>query len=181
MLSTNSVSEKGGDIQTYACYHTLTWFHMQHKLLTAPCLPPKQEAMPYLLTIASSCPLTSCDLMTQLTSFLHLRISTRSLTSVMSGLDGLMSMMISTWKALNVENKGNVSQRARNFQLSTFFQSIIFPVSGQLIKMLEVIPDSTTCAKQTVKPHMLKQFYITMETKCFFRLIITAHQLSLHI
>lgn len=140
--------------------------YITHRLLTALCLL-QNKVMLYLLTITSSFPLMSCDLMTQLTDFLHLRISTRSLTSVVSGRDGLMSMMISTWKALHVENKGRVSQHARNFQLSTFFQSIMFPVSGQLIKTLEVIPDGTTCAKQTVKPHMLKQFYVTMETKYF--------------
>jgi len=55
------------------------------------------------------------------------------------------------WK---IERK--LDQNARNFQLSTFFQSIMFPLSGQLIKMLEIIPGNTTCAKQIVIPHMLK-------------------------
>lgn len=75
-----------------------------------------------------------------------------------------MSTIISTWRALYVENR-KLEQNARNFQLSTFFQSIMFPLSGQLIKMLDIIPGNTACAKQIVIPHTLKSFCITIEKK----------------
>lgn len=60
------------------------------------------------LTTTFRLPLTSKDLITQLTDFLHFKIKMRFLTTSGSFREGLMSIMISTWKALRVENKGRV-------------------------------------------------------------------------
>lgn len=57
------------------------------------------------LTMTFRLPLTSKDLITQLTSFLHFRMRMRSLTTSGPSRAGCMSMTISTWRGLCVENK----------------------------------------------------------------------------
>lgn len=69
------------------------------------------------LTITFKFPLTSKDLITQLTDFLHFKIRTRFLTTSGSSRAGRMSIIISTWKVLCVKTKGKVKTGARRLPL----------------------------------------------------------------
>lgn len=60
----------------------------------------QNEEMLNRLTITFRFPLISKDLITQLTDFLHFKIKMRFLTTSGSFREGLMSIIISTWKAL---------------------------------------------------------------------------------